>query len=92
MDLIFFLTNKVFFKIFLNKYDFSFERRHIHVANLFRLIFVKCSSCEFNISSNIMQKMIYWSLESRRPDSVWAEWVLNTFPFHNLALELRNFG
>ena len=23
-------------------------------------------------------KRVYWSLESRRPDSVWAEWVPNT--------------
>ena len=27
-------------------------------------------------------------LESRRPDFVWVEWVLNTFPFYNLAPEL----
>ena len=37
-------------------------------------------------------KMVYWALESRRPDSVWAEWVPNTFPIRNLALELRIFG
>ena len=28
-------------------------------------------------------------LESRRLDSVWAEWVPNTFPFCNLAPKSR---
>ena len=28
-------------------------------------------------------------LEYRKPDSVWAEWVPNTFPFYNLAPESR---
>jgi len=41
---------------------------------------------------HIMQKRVYWPLESRRPDSIWAEWVPNTFPFCNLAPELRTFG
>ena len=41
---------------------------------------------------HIMQKRVYWSLESRRPDFVWAEWVPNTFPFYNLDPELKAFG
>ena len=41
---------------------------------------------------HIMQKRVYWSLESGRLDSVWAEWVPNTFSFRNLAPELRVFG
>ena len=71
---------------------FSLRSLTIHKADLFKLIFVKCLSYVFNISFNIMQKKVYWSLESRRPDFVWAEWVPNTFPFRNLASELRVFG
>ena len=41
------------------------------------------------VSFNIMQKKVYWSLEFRRLDSVWAEWVPNTFPFRNLAPSLE---
>ena len=60
------------------------------MANLFKLIFVKCQSCVFNISFNIMQKghIDHWSLEEQ---TVWVEWLPNTFPFRNLALELRIF-
>ena len=35
-----------------------------------------------------MHKMIHWSQESRRPDSIWMEWMPNTFPFRNLAPDL----
>ena len=68
-----FLTNQVLF-IYLfyphNIFEFSLKRGHIHKADLFKLIFVKCLSCVFNISFNIMQKRVYWSLESKRPDFV----------------------
>ena len=37
-----------------------------------------------------MHKKVHWSQESRRPDFVWAEWVPNTFPFHNLASEFSS--
>ena len=40
---------------------------------------------------HIMHKRIYWSLEFRRPDSIWAKWVPNTFLFRNLASELSFF-
>ena len=34
-----------------------------------------------------MHNIVHWSQESRRPDSIWAEWVPNTFPFRNLTLD-----
>ena len=73
----------------LNRSKFFLEIRHIIHKEIYLNYFL---SCVFNISFNIMQKRVYWSLESRRPDSVWAEWVPNTFLFHNLALKLRIFG
>ena len=39
----------------------------------------------------IMQKRVYWSLESRGLDSIWVERVPSTFPFRNLAPEFRIF-
>ena len=41
---------------------------------------------------HIMHKGVHWSLESRRPDPIYAEWVPNTFPFYNLASEFSSFG
>ena len=63
----------------------------MHNIDLCELVLVKCLSCMFNILLNIMHKRVYWSLESRRPNSVWAEWVSNTFSFRNLASELSSF-
>ena len=41
---------------------------------------------------HVMHKGVHWSQESRRPDSVWVEWVPNTFSFRNLAFEFTVFG
>ena len=43
----------------------------------------------FNISFMTYIKVVHRSQESKRPDSIWTEWVPNTFPFHNLAFEFR---
>ena len=80
-----------FFLIFKTNLNFLLEREHIHKANLVKLIFVQCLSCVFNISFNIMHKRVYGSLEPRRPNSIWAKWVPNTFLFCNLAPKLRIF-
>ena len=45
-----------------------------------------------NISFILCIKEVQWSQESRKPESVWVEWVSNTFLFHNLASEFRSFG
>ena len=45
-----------------------------------------------NISFISCIKMVQWSQEFSRPDSVWEEWVPNTFPFRNLTFECRSFG
>ena len=39
-----------------------------------------------------MHKKVHWSQKSRRPDSVWVEWVPNTFSFRNLGSEFSSFG
>ena len=85
-----FFSNPFFYS--QNISESSWKRGHIYKVNLFKLFFVMCLSCVFNISFNIMQKNAYWSLESKRPNSVWTELVPNTFPFNNLAPKLRVFG
>ena len=64
----------------------------MHNIDLCELVLVKCLSCMFNILLNIMHKRVYWSLESKRSNSVQAEWVPNNFPFCKLASELSSFG
>ena len=81
--------NYIYIYIFQNRSEFSFKRGHIHKTNSFKLILPSVYHVCYNISFNIIQKGIYQSLESRRPDSVWAEQVPNTFPFRNLAPELK---
>ena len=45
---------------------------------------------DFNMSYHASFEKVYnGHLESRKQDSVWAEWVPNTFPFCNLTPELR---
>ena len=74
IDLIF--VNQIsFFSTLQNRFDFSLKRGHIHKTNLLKLILPSvCYMC-CNISFNIIQKGIKWSLESRRPNFVYAEWV-----------------
>ena len=88
----FFFNDSNQFSLF-TKTDLNFflKRGYMHNIDLCELVLVKCLSCMFNILLNIMHKRVYWSLESRRPDSVWAEWVSNTFSFRNLASELSSF-
>ena len=52
---LFFFTNQVLF-ILIHKINLIFLLKEdiIHKANLFELFFVKCLSCVFNISFNIM--------------------------------------
>ena len=45
-----------------------------------------------NVSFIACMKGVHRTQESKRPNSVWAEWVPNTFPFHNLASKFRSFG
>ena len=40
-----FLQTKSYYFNFQDKFELSLKRGHIHKANLFKLIFVKCLSC-----------------------------------------------
>ena len=46
----------------------------------------------FNISFMTCIKVVYWSQESRRPNSIWMEQVPNTFSFRNLASGFRSLA
>ena len=75
------LTNQNQFFTNQNKSDY-FQKKRLHSKiNLCDLIFV--SHVQHIIHD--MHKKVHWSQESRRPDSLWAEWVPNTFLFLNLA-------
>ena len=99
-NLFFFHKNKsdfslqilIFFFIHKRYLNFSKKKKwYIHKINLLELISINvyhvCSTYHSHHA-----KMVYWSLESRRLDSVWAEWVPNIFPFCNLTSEFSSFG
>ena len=46
----------------------------------------------FNISFMTCIKMVHWSQESRRPNSVWVEQVPSTFLFRNLTSGFKSLA
>ena len=84
-DLIFWQIKIIFFNN-KNRYDFFNKKKRFHpYINLCDLIF---HSHVQHIMHDI-HSIVHWSQESRRPDSVWVEWVTNTFPFRNLVSGFR---
>ena len=65
--------------IFLNKEEDAFINKFVWFSfvHMYNISFITCI------------KGVHRSQESRRPNSVQAEWVLNTFSFRNLASEFR---
>ena len=90
IDLIFLYKSQLFL---IHKIDLNFSKKE---DTFIREIYLsQCQSSVYHVYSTYHShhpKRVFWSLKSRRLDSVWVEWVLNTFSFCNIALELRIFG
>ena len=106
-DLIFFFFTKNYFFLpipkqiwfFLNQINFLLQDRFEFfskeedtlINRLMWLSLVKVFHV-YNISFISCIKGVHWSWKFRRPNSIWVEWVPNTFPFCNPASKFSVFG